>query len=129
MCRLKLIFKDQYQMKTGCRFYGDLGWVQVDRPGIEAAPTGPLKIELKPEDKPLYKSDHHQGNFIECVRSRKDPVSDVDATLTASYMGMVADISARLQTRLKWDPKAEQFIGNDVANAMLKRPTHNGRTL
>jgi len=123
---LKLIFKDQYQMKTGCRFYGDLGWVQVDRPGIEAAPTGPLKIELKPEDKPLYKSDHHQGNFIECVRSRKDPVSDVDATLTASYMGMVADISARLQTKLKWDPKMEQFIGNDAANAMLKRPTHNG---
>lgn len=126
---LKLIFKDQYQMKTGCRFYGDLGWVQVDRPGIEAAPTGPLKIELKPDDTPLYKSDHHQGNFIDCVRSRKDPVSDVDATLTASYMGLIADIAARLQTRLKWDPKAEQFIGNDAANAMLKRPSHNGWTL
>ena len=63
------------------------------------------------------------------MRSRKDPVSDVDATLTASYMGMVADIAARLQTRLKWDPKAEQFIGNDAANAMLKRPTHHGWTL
>ena len=126
---VKLIFKDQYQMKTGCRFYGQTGWVHADRPGIEGGPNSNLKIELKPEDKPLYKSNHHQGNFIECVHSRKDPVSDVDATLTASYLGMIADIAARLQTKLKWDPQALRFIGNDEANAMLKRPTHNGWAL
>ena len=126
---VKLIFKDQYQMKTGCRFYGETGWVHADRPGIEGAPNSNLKIELKPEDKPLYKSDHHQGNFIECVHSRKDPVSDVDATLTASYLGMIADIAARLQTKLKWDPQTLRFIGNDEANAMLKRPTYNGWVL
>lgn len=123
---VKLIFKDQYQMKTGCRFYGETGWVHADRPGIEGAPNSNLKIELKPEDSPLYHSGHHQGNFIECVRSRKEPVSDVDSTLTASYLGMVADIAARLQTKLKWDPQALRFIDNDEANAMLKRPSHNG---
>ena len=119
---LKLIFKDQYQMKTGCWFFGDIGWVWVDRPGNEAAPTAPLKNPLKPEDTPLYKSDNHQGNFIECVHSRKDPVSDVDATHVASYLGLVADIAAKLETKLKWNPRTEQFIGNDAANALLKRP-------
>jgi predicted dehydrogenase len=126
---LKLIFKDQYQMRTGCRFYGDIGWVHVDRPGIEAAPSAALKQTIKPEDTPLYASEHHQRNFIECVRSRKDPVSNVDATHTASCLGMVADIAGRLRAKLKWDPKTEQFVGNDEANALLKRPAHNGWVL
>jgi len=126
---LKLIFKDQYQMKTGCRFYGENGWVHTDRPGIEGAPNSNLKIELKSSDQSLYKSDHHQGNFIDCVRTRKDPISDVDATLTASYMGMLADVAARLKTKLTWDPKAERFVDHDVANSMLNRPAHNGWSL
>lgn len=116
-------------MKTGCRFYGENGWVHTDRPGIEGAPNSNLKIELKSSDQSLYKSDHHQGNFIDCVRTRKDPISDVDATLTASYMGMLADVAAKLKTKLTWDPKAERFVDHDVANSMLNRPAHNGWSL
>jgi hypothetical protein len=60
------------------------------------------------------------------VRSRKDPVSTVEATHIASYLGLLAEIAARLETKLKWDPKKEQFIGNNEANALLSRPMHNG---
>ncbi|MBX7256483.1 MAG: Gfo/Idh/MocA family oxidoreductase [Candidatus Hydrogenedentes bacterium] len=129
---LKLIFKDSSKFEegdfkqAGCCFIGDEGWVHVDRAGIWAAPESLLKVEFKDTDTKLTDSTNHGGNFLECVRSRKDPVSDVDAAHTASYMGMLADISARLEQKLKWDPKTERFIDNDKANSMLVRPMHNG---
>ncbi|NLF72572.1 MAG: Gfo/Idh/MocA family oxidoreductase [Candidatus Anammoximicrobium sp.] len=126
---LKLIYKDDSQMKTGTRFVGDEGWVHIDRAGIWAEPESLLKVKLKPDQAPITDSDHHQDNFLACVRSRKDPVSDVDAAYVATTLGLLADISGRLKKKLKWDPKQEQFVGNDEANAMLKRPLYNGWTL
>ena len=42
---------------------------------------------------------------------------------------LLADIAAQLGTRLKWNPKTEQFIGNAAPNAMLTHLSHNAWTL
>jgi predicted dehydrogenase len=122
----KMLFSDDQQQQVGCRFIGDQGWVHVDRDGYWAEPQSLLKVKIKPDENPLSDSDHHQFDFLRCVQSRKDPVSDVDAAYTASVLGMLADISARLKTKLRWDPLKGQFAGNDEANQMLHRPMHNG---
>ncbi len=123
---LRMIFKDSVQQKSGCRFVGDKGWVHVDRSGIWAEPESLLKVEFKDTDIKLTDSTHHGGNLLECIRSRKDPVSDVDAAHKATILGMQADIAARLKQKLRWDPKAAHFVNNDDANKMLERPMHNG---
>jgi len=41
-------------------------------------------------------------------------------------LGLLAEIAARLETRLKWDPVKEKFIGNREANRRLRRPLYNG---
>lgn len=131
---LKLVFKDQKKMPTGCRFIGDKGWIRIDRqwenhPGLVAEPESLLTTKLRPEDLRLRNSQNHTSDFLECVRSRKDPVSDVDTTHKASTLGLLTEIAGRLEQKLKWDPQAEQFIGNDAANQMLHRPKHNGWVL
>ncbi len=123
---LKMIFSDSRQQKSGCRFIGDEGWVHVDRSGIWAEPESLVKVKLKPNELRLTDSKHHGDDFLRCVRSRKDPVSDVDAAHQASSLGMLADIAARLGQKLKWEPKQERFAGNEEADKMLKRPMHNG---
>jgi len=128
---MKLVFRDQKKLPTGCRFIGDKGWIRVDRqwenhPGLVAEPESLLEIKLRADDLHLYKSQHHAGNFLECVRSRNDPVSDVDATHKASYLGMLTDVAGRLGQKLKWDPKREEFIGHDEANRLLRPQKHNG---
>jgi predicted dehydrogenase len=123
---LKMIYQDDSQRKTGTRFVGDEGWVHIDRAGIWAEPASLLKVKLTPEQAPITDSDHHQDNFLACVRNRKDPVSDVDAAYAASTLGLLADIAGRLGQKLKWDWQREQFVGHDQANALLKRPMHNG---
>ena len=126
---LKMIFKDDKQQKCGCRFVGDKGWVHIDRAGIWAEPDSLVKMKFKPDELQLTDAKHHQDNFLSCMRSRKDPVSDVDAAHIATSLGLITDIAGRLKQKLNWDPKKEQFVGNDEANKMLKRPMHNGWSL
>ena len=123
---LKMIFTDDKQQKPGARFIGDQGWVHVDRSGSWAEPESLLKVAFKDSDVRLHASKNHQADFLASVRSRQDPVSDVDATHVASYLGLVADIAARLGTKLTWDPRSETFVGNDAANKMLVRERFNG---
>ncbi len=125
----KMAFADSVQAPSGCRFIGDEGWVRVDRSGIWAEPESLLTVEYKDADLRLTDSTNHGANLLECIRSRQDPVSDVDAAHTASCLGMLADIAGRLQTKLRWDPSAERFQDHEEANAMLKRVMHNGWTL
>jgi predicted dehydrogenase len=126
---LKMIFTDTPRQKPGCKFIGDNGWVYVDRSGIWAQPESLLKVKIKPEEQQLTDSKHHGDDFLQCIRSRKDPVSSVDASHKATCLGMIADIAARLQQKLSWDPQQERFVGSDEANKMLRRPMHNGWSL
>lgn len=125
----KMIFTDEEKMKLGCKFIGEEGWVHVDRSGIWAEPDSLLTLPFKDSDERLTDSTHHGKNFLDCIASRKDPVSHVDAAHTASILGMLADIAGRTGETLRWDPALEQFINHDGANAQLKRAMHNGWSL
>jgi predicted dehydrogenase len=126
---LKMRFTDTPKQKPGARFIGEEGWVYVDRSGIGAEPASLLKVKLKPTDERLTDSTNHQDDFLRCVRSRRDPVSHVDAAHQASTLGLVADLAARVGQPLKWEPKVERFSANEEANKMLKRALHNGWSL
>jgi predicted dehydrogenase len=119
---LRMVYKDASQQKSGVKFIGDKGWVYVDRPTIEASHESLLGVKLKDSGIHLQASLGHAQNFLECVRQKKDPVSDVDAGHRASYFGMISDIAARLKQKVTWNPVKEAFEGNAQATAMLNRP-------
>jgi len=110
--------------KQGCLFRGDRGWVHVNRGGIWAQPESLLKVRIKPDEIHLDVGavGSHYENFIQCVRSRKDPIAPVEAGHQASYLGMIAEVSIRLGRVLRWNPKAEQFVGDNQANLLLSEP-------
>ncbi len=103
----------------GTTFIGDEGRVHVSRRGISATPASLLRVQLKADDVHLYDSRNHHGNFIECVRTRHEPVAPVEAGHIASALGILPDIAAQLARTLTWDWKTHQFIGDDAANRML----------
>jgi hypothetical protein len=61
-------------------------------------------------------------NFIDCVKSRQDPIEAVEIGHSTATLCHVANIAMKLRRKLRWDPAAEQFVGDDEANAMLERP-------
>jgi len=125
----RMVFTDDGQQPHGVRFIGDQGWVHVVRGGIEAEPASLLKLSLRPGDLHLYESYSHHGNWLECIRTRRDPVADVDAGFRATVMTIVSDIATRRGCRLTWDWAAERFVNDELANRMLRRPMRSPWTL
>lgn len=119
---LHLHFTDDKAQRHGCRFFGDKGMVHVDRGRLEAEPESLLKVDLKPSDERLYESNNHHGNFLECIRTRRDPVSPVESGHAATTLTIVSDIATRLGRKVTWDWQAEKFIGDEAANRYISRP-------
>jgi hypothetical protein len=66
--------------------------------------------------------DLHVRGFLDCVKSRRRPVADAEdghRTATACHL---ANISYRTGRKIRWDPEAEQILGDTQAAAMLERP-------
>jgi hypothetical protein len=118
---LRLRFTDEGRLRHGCRFFGDKGMVHVDRGGISAEPASLLKVVLKADEEHLYESNDHHGNFLECIRTRRDPVAPVEAGHAATTLTIVSDIATRLGRKVTWDWTAERFVGDDAADRMLSR--------
>jgi predicted dehydrogenase len=125
---------------NGVRFIGDDGWIFCSR-GTEKATasdptTGktPLKaldaskpslIEGEPTVK-LYVSTSHHANWLECVKSRKEPIAPVNNGHYVFSACAISWIAMKLGRPLTWDAKTEKFIGDDEANKMLRRPERAG---
>ncbi len=120
---LRLQFHDDASSPFGhgCRFTGDRGWVHVTRGGIKAEPADLLQTVLKPADEHLYVSREHQTNFLECIRSRREPAAPARVCHAATTATLVADIASRLGRKLTWDWKAERFVGDPAADRLLNR--------
>ena len=119
---LRMFFTDDGGQQHGVRFEGDKGWVHVDRGSIHAEPESLLRIALKPDDIHLYESHGHTANFLECMRTRRDPVANVEAGHRATTMTIICDVATRIGRKVVWDWQAQRFVGDDVANGYLRRP-------
>jgi len=106
----------------GTTFFGPEGWVSVDRGGIHASDEKLLKTKLRADDVHLYESDHHQANFLDCVRTRRATVSTVEAAFQSDLISQLSDISIRMQKPMRWDPQAERIVDDELAERRLNRP-------
>jgi len=105
----------------GTAFEGSEGWVHVDRAAINANPKDLLATEFGPNDVRLPESGNHVRNLLDCVKTRSKPVAHIDDAVQGDIICQISDIAIRLEQKLKWDPKKEQFVDNDAANRRLKR--------
>ena len=64
----------------------------------------------------------HVRNFLDCIRTRELPVSDVEQGHEVATACHLANISLRTGRKVRWDPETEAILGDAEANAMLARP-------
>lgn len=64
----------------------------------------------------------HAKNFIECIKTRESPLSDLASAQRTAIACHLANHSLRLGRSLRWDASAGSIIGDDDAQAMLVRP-------
>jgi len=122
---------------NGIKFYGSEGWIFVTRDELVTAsdPVSGAKVEplvasnpkiltsvIGPNEIHLYESAEHHGNWLDCIRSRKETIAPVEIAHRACSTCLLHHIAMKTKRRMHWDPAKERFIGDDAANAMLSRP-------
>ena len=70
----------------------------------------------------------HLKNFFECMRTRRRPNADVEIAQRATTLCHLVNACRELDRKLRWDPKAERFIGDEEANRnwLISRPRRKG---
>jgi hypothetical protein len=124
---------------NGVKFIGTEGWIFVSR-GNPAVPDSDPVAKLKdptalaasdpkiitsaigPDEIHLYESSNHHRNWLECVRSRREPIAPVEIAHRSCSACLVHHIAMRLKRKVYWDPQRERFKNDDEANATLSRP-------
>jgi len=106
---------------NGVQFIGTDGCIYVSRGEIKASKPELIEEPLAADAARLYKSDNHMGNFFECVRSRKEPICDVEIGHRSISIAHLGVISVRLKRPLRWNPAKEQFVGDPEADKWLGR--------
>lgn len=64
----------------------------------------------------------HAQNFLDCIRSRQTPASDLESGHQIATTCHLANISMKVGRKVVWDAEHEQVVGDPAANAMLVRP-------
>ncbi len=64
----------------------------------------------------------HARNFLDCIKSREQPVSDLESGHRVATTCHLANISLKTGRKLNWDGAKEQILGDPEANGMLLRP-------
>jgi len=124
---------------NGIRYEGSEGWIFVSRGDYVASASDPvsqqksaqalsasdpkiLQSEIKPHEINLYRSENQHVNWLDCIKTRKQPVSPVEIGHRSCSVCLISHIAMKIPGILEWDPKAERFKNNDLANSMLSRP-------
>lgn len=115
---MKLVFEEGV-WPLHVRFVGDMGMVYVDDDGnLE---TDPPSLRANRDFGRGYPAENHVRNFLDCVKSRQQPIAAVEGAHRSVTVCHVANICRFLGRPLKWNPAKEEFIGDEQANRMRSR--------
>ncbi|MBI3208627.1 MAG: Gfo/Idh/MocA family oxidoreductase [Candidatus Solibacter usitatus] len=87
----------------GILFHGDQGTLYVDRSLYKVVPergSDLVEVEVKSSNQ---MNDAHWKNFLECVRTRQRPISDIEKCYRSTATCLLANIALRTRMRLDWD--------------------------
>lgn len=97
-------------------------WSRVPGHPVPAAFTPTPMTEAHKVSSGIELLDLHSRNFLDCIRSRKTPLADVEIGHEVATACHLANLSMRLGRALKWDAAKEDVIGDQQASAALVRP-------
>ncbi|MDH4093048.1 MAG: Gfo/Idh/MocA family oxidoreductase [Cyclobacteriaceae bacterium] len=127
------------ELPNGIKFEGTKGWLFVTRGNYQATASDPvantegvkpleasdpkiIKSVIGPKEIHLYESKDHHGNWLECIKSRKETIAPVEVAHRSCSTCLVHHIVMKVKRKVYWDPAKEQFSNDAEANSMLSRP-------
>jgi predicted dehydrogenase len=108
----------------GIKFWGSDGWIEVTRSFFRASEPS-LNLPEKRERSSLT----HEADFIEALRSRREPLVPVEVGHRTGTVCSLGNIAYDLKRPVRWNPMTETFVNDPEADKHLHRPYREGYTL
>jgi predicted dehydrogenase len=129
----------------GLAFFGTRGTLTLGRAGFEVVPERAIPPEdqipsfggprdtsrpAAPRTEALKESGYdqvrdqfvpHVRNFVDCVKSRQAPVSDLASSQRANVSCHLANIAMKLGRTLRWDERTQDVVGDPEASRLLTK--------
>lgn len=134
----------------GVEFFGTDATLYINREGFEVMPetTGVYNVEDPPYLRDVASKSYipwidkgrdrrsraeyrvgaesvlhlaHVRNFLDCVKSRQRPVSDVETGYYSTSGPLLSNIALKLGRKIEWDLKNEQIVGDPAASRLLTK--------
>ncbi len=117
---VKLIMRNNGWLPLGScpvRFEGETGWVETGDNGDMVASSDAL-LAGKGAKVGGYPANFHVSNFLECVKTRSQPRANADVACQSHIACHAANIALYLNRKVKFDPKKNEFPGDEEANRL-----------
>jgi len=104
------------------RFFGERGWIDVSRSkSIASEPALLREAAARQGTLKLPVSTNHHDNFLQCMRTRERPISDVEIGHRTTTICNLGNIAMLLDRSVRWDPVAEKFVDDPIADRLRGR--------
>ena len=131
--------------RGGLEFCGTRGTLRINRAGFEVLPdpsippddqipqfTAPRRNQPNPQPRTMaLKSDGfeqvkdqfrpHVRNFLDCVKSRKQPISDLKNSHRTATSCHLANIAMKVKRTVRWDAERQEIVGDPEASKLLTK--------
>jgi hypothetical protein len=108
------------------RFIGPKGVIDISRGFFDTMPGKLASHVFTDGEIKLYATDDHYQNWLDCIRSRKQPLCTAEIGHRTASVCFLANIGYELNRPLKWNPAKEEFENDADANKMrqgyLRKP-------
>ena len=118
---VKLVIRNEGWLPLGScpvRFEGDAGWIETGDSGQFVLSSPALLAGRKVEEIGGYPATFHVRDFLNCVKSRGKPLANADVACYSHITCHAANIAVFLQRKLTYDPRKNEFLGDEAANRL-----------
>jgi predicted dehydrogenase len=98
------------------RFIGTDGVIDISRSFLDTIPAKLQDQVIGENEKQVYRSDDHYADFLNSMKTRKQPLSNVVMGHRSTSLCMIINLCYEFNRKLTWDPEKEEFVNDFVAN-------------
>jgi predicted dehydrogenase len=119
-----LMTHERFRQSEGnaVRFIGSDGVIDISRSFLDTIPAKLQDHVIGDNEIKLYKSDDHYNDFLQAIKTRKQPLSTVEIGHRTASLCHVVNICYELNRKLMWNPEKEEFFMDSDANKLRNVP-------
>ena len=116
---------------TTATFSGERGTMTISRSQFATDPIDLVTDRPDPEVSDKWEGSGHVArphlqNWLDCIQSRGIPNASIETGHRSVTVCHLANLVREMNRPLRWNPATEEFMDDDIANAMLDRPRRRG---